>query len=93
MPAESQDSSARTPNVAEQKLKDRGSADDLRSLRLLRPTQRIADRTGLLWTRCRAKRLRNFQEPLLGNSAKVFDQFRRVARKVFLQDLVRSGDG
>jgi hypothetical protein len=29
----------------------------------------------------------------LGNSAKVFDQFRRVARKVFLQDLVRSGDG
>src|SRR5216683_5484351 len=88
MPAESEDASSRPSDVAEKQLKDRSRANDLRTFRLLRPTQRIANCSCLFRARCRAKRLRNFQEPLARNPAKPFNQLRRVSRIMPLQNLV-----
>src|SRR5437588_7703134 len=90
MTAQGQDASARTSHVAEQELKDRGGSNDLRSLGLLGPAQRVADRASLFRARGGAKRVRNFQEPLLGNSAKALNQLRRVPREMPLQHLVHA---
>src|SRR5713101_715942 len=88
MPAESEDASSRPSDVAEKQLKDRSRSNDLRTFRLLRPTQRIANGSCLFRARCRAKRLRNFQKPLAGNPAKPFNQLRRVSRIMPFHNLV-----
>src|SRR5437867_9607556 len=54
---------------------------------MLRPSHRIANRAGLLRAGSRGKRLRRFEEDILRNAAIAFNHFRRVARKVPLQDL------
>src|SRR6266404_6713530 len=90
MPAQCQDASARSTNVTEQQLQNCGRSDDLRPLRLLGPTERVANCTGLLGTRSRAKRLSYFQESFFGNSAKAFNHLRRVPREMFLQELVHT---
>src|SRR5216683_5252183 len=88
MPAQSENASSRSSDVAQKHLKDRSRSNDLRTFRLLRPTQRIANGSCLFRARCRAKRLRNFQKPLAGNPAKPFNQLRRVSRIMPFHNLV-----
>src|SRR5580692_1168651 len=88
MPAQRQDATARAANIAEQQLQNCGRADDLRSLRLLCPTEGVANRTSLLRTGSPAKGFSDFKESFFGNATIAFNHFRRVARKVFFQELV-----
>ena len=62
MPAQRQDTAARPADVAEQKLQDRGCANDLNAFRMLRPPERITNRGGFIGTRGGDECLRNFFE-------------------------------
>ena len=50
MTAQGEDAAARPADVAEQELKDSGSANDLRALGMLRPADRITNRCRFLRT-------------------------------------------
>ena len=74
-------------HVSQQQLQDAGGADDLRAKALLRPAHRIADGRGPLASGIADQDVRDLKEELARRPADAFDQLRRVARVVSLQDL------
>src|ERR1700733_9568231 len=88
MAAQGENACSGTSHVTEKELKDGGRANDLRTFRLLRPTQGIANCSRFFRARRRAKRLGNFQEAVAGHAAKLLNQLRRVSRIMLLQNLI-----
>jgi hypothetical protein len=87
MSAQSQDAAAWTPDIAQQSCKNCRRADNLHTLGMLRPTYRVADRSGLFRSRSRNERFCCFKKYFFGDTAATFHHLRRVAREVTLQDL------
>src|SRR3954467_3885480 len=87
MAAKSQNAAAGPANVPQQQLQDCRRSDDLDTIRMLRPSHRIADCSGFIGARSRRKGLGNFNKFLFGNSAGAFNQLRRIAGKMFFQYL------
>src|SRR6185312_9561438 len=87
MSAKSENAAARTSNIAEQQLQDRRRANDLHTRGVLRPAHGVTDSACLVRSGSCRKRLGDFQEDMLRHATLLFDQFRRVAREVLLQDL------
>src|SRR3954470_3530601 len=54
---------------------------------MLRPADCVTNGSGFLRTRSAGKRIGDVEEHVLGDSAVLLHEFRRVARKVLLQDL------
>src|SRR3954469_22492382 len=54
---------------------------------MLRPANGVADRAGLLAPRGAGENIRDFEEALLRNAARLLDHLGRVAREVALQHL------
>src|SRR5437660_2431947 len=87
MAAQRQNASARPPDVAQQELQDGGRPDHLHPGRVLRPADRITDGAGALRPGVIHERLRHLEERLARRATYLFDQFRRIALVVLLQDL------
>src|SRR5258708_29639292 len=75
MTAQRENSSARTSNVPQKQLQNRGRTDDLHAFRMLRPTDRVADSGSLLRTRSGCERLCRFYKYVPRYSAEALDQF------------------
>ena len=87
MPAQRENPPARPPDVAEEKLENRGSADDLHAGGMLRPTDGVTDRRRFVATRSAREDVGDLEEMLFRNAAELLDQVRRVAHEMALQDL------
>src|SRR6059058_1980315 len=87
MAAECKNSAAGPPDISQQHLQNRCSANDLHTFGVLRPSHRVADCGSFFRSRSRTEDLRNFQKHVFRNSAISLDHLRRVAREVPLQYL------
>ena len=87
MPAQGHDAGAGTAEVAEQELQQRGAADDLRTVGVLRPRHRIGERGRLVGSRVIEQCLGHPEERLLGAARHALHHLGRVAREVMLDDL------
>ena len=90
MSAQRHDAAAGTADVAEQQLKDRCGADDLRPGRMLRPPDGVADRSRLVGPRPIDVVTGDAREHVARRTADAFDELRRVTREVLLQQLVHA---
>ncbi len=75
------------PMLPSKRLHDRSGADDLRAREVMRPADRVANRSGALAAGVCAHRFGDLQKRLAGRAANLFHHFRRVALVVALQDL------
>src|ERR687897_3646262 len=87
VPAQRHDAAARTPDVAQEELQDRGRTDDLHALGMLRPADRVAQRRGLLPSRVLGQGPGYLEESLLRGAADLLDHLGRVPGEVALEDL------
>ena len=87
MPTQRQNSAARSPNVPEKQLQDCSRTDDLHTLRMLRPSHGVTNRSSLLRSRGGSKRFRCFQKHFFRHSAIAFDHLRGVSREMTFQHL------
>src|SRR5947209_9349947 len=87
MPPEREDTTARPPHVAQQKLHDRGRAYVLDTDRVLRPSHRITNRGRSLAARISAQGLGDGDELFFRSAADALDRFRGVALKMLLEQL------
>src|SRR5260370_2888760 len=90
MPAQGVDAAARPAHVAEQQLQHRRGSYDLRAKGMLRPSDSVNDRAGLLHVAVFANgsiEVSRFEELLLGNPGDALDHLRGVARIMLLQEL------
>ena len=82
------DAAAGPPHVAEQRLHDRGGADDLHAHRGMRPADRVADGTRALAPRVPRHRLGDSEKRLLRTTRDLLDHLGRVAGIMPLHDLI-----
>ena len=80
--AQREDAAAGPADVAEQQLQDRRRADDLHADRMLRESDRVADRRGAVRPRARGVAIGDLEERLARDAADALDHLRRVAREV-----------
>src|SRR5512146_3598655 len=78
---------SRSADVTQQHLENCGRTDDLRSLRMLCPTDGVAACSSSLATRSAGECLRGLQKEFLRNTTVLFDHVGRVTREVPLQNL------
>src|SRR6185295_5577560 len=77
-------------NVPQKELQDRSRANDLRSRSVLRPADRINNRSGFLRVTVlanRSKQISGFKKLISRNAGDALDHFRCVARILLLQEL------
>src|SRR5262249_54200078 len=87
MPPQRQNTAARTPGIAEQKLNDRSSADHLRARGMLGPPERVGDCARALAARVPAEQLCHLDH-ILGTAAACSRyRVRSVARVMPLHNL------
>src|SRR5947209_1439005 len=82
MPAQGNNASARTHNIAQQQLNDGGGADNLHALRLLGPANRVTDGGCALPPRILDQGLRNLQPLFARHAAHLFYHLRCIAREM-----------
>src|SRR5215469_6418726 len=82
MPAQRHDTAACAPDIAEQELDDGGRANNLHTLRLLRPAHRVANGAGALASGIFDQRLSHLQPLFARHAAYLFHHLLRITRKV-----------
>src|SRR6266568_3932890 len=87
MSPQRENSAAGPSNIPQKQLQNRRCANDLDAFRMLCPSHGVANRSRLLWTGSRRKRLGGLQKHILGHTAVPFDHFRGVTGEVPLQHL------
>src|SRR6267154_615711 len=87
MAAQRENSPARPSDIPQKQLQNRRRPNDLHTFGMLRPSHRVANRAGLLWTGSGGKRLRCFQKHIPRYTAVALDHFGCIAREVTLQNL------
>ena len=87
MPAQRHHSGSGTSDVAEQELQERAAADDLHSVRVLRPRHGIRERRRAIGAGIHEDRLGHLEEDVPGTAGAFLDDLRRVAAEVVLDDL------
>src|SRR5512143_1782232 len=87
MPAQGQDASARSADIAQEGLKHACRADDLHTDSMLGPAYCIGDVRGPVAARVAKECFSNLEELLLRTTTNLLDHFGRVSAVVTLHDL------
>jgi len=85
--AQRQNSTTRSPDVAEEKLEDRSGTNNLNAFGLLGPTDGVTNRCGLVGSRGGNECVRHFLKQLGRNATNLLHHFGGVARKMAAQHL------
>src|SRR4051812_18503821 len=87
MPTHRHDATTGATHIAEEQLENAGSADDLHAGGVLRPSDSVDDGAGALAIAVVGEEFGDAIEFFDGAAADFLDNFRRVSREVFLQEL------